>query len=97
MKTLRERTEIQQAFLDGEIVRYKLKNCAIWFELVKGSDADFDWQNNEYEIKPKPMEIWVNVYYRTSSFGAIRNSKEAAIKHCEPEGKPVKFVQALDD
>ena len=92
MKTLRERTEIQQAYLDGAEIEYKLSN-----EWARNPSPQFAWNQHDYRIKPKPMEIWVNVYYRTSSFGAIRNSKEAAIKHCEPEGKPVKFVQALDD
>jgi len=97
MKTLRERTEIQQAFLDGEIVRYKLKNCAIWFELVKGSDADFDWQNNEYEIKPKPMEIWVQVSDNKQNFGCIYCSKEKAEKDLGRSWSAKRFIEFMDD
>lgn len=30
-----------------------------WFDLAH---HDFIWTTHEYRIKPKPLELWVNVY-----------------------------------
>jgi len=96
MKTLRERTEIQQAFLDGadiEIITTNNNLPDIWGYTSK---PEFFWESYDYRIKPKPMVRYINMYEDiTNEF--VSESLAEAENNLGRSGKTVKFIQAMDD
>ena len=98
MKTLKERTIIQQAKLDGESIEIiSLTNDDVW-NLYLGDK--FNWQTHTFRVKPKLMEIWVNIYNYDSDLlfdNAHKTKKEADLKSTCHRIRLVKFVQVPDD
>ena len=60
MKSLQKRTEIQQACLDGKVIRLKSYENDAWFDCIE--EPEFDWFQYDYEVKQEPLELWVNIY-----------------------------------
>jgi len=58
MKSLAERTAIQQAYLDGKAVQFFSRLEEKWINLV-GADGDFAWHLHDYRIKPaEPVKLY---------------------------------------
>ncbi len=62
MKSLRERTEIQQHYLDGGKVEFKTHDSLGWANLNMATDPSFNWLNLDYRKKKEPRVIWVTHY-----------------------------------
>ena len=97
MKTLKERTEIQQAFLDGTEVVSRYLGCkedTVWDDCMGCNN--FDWGNYDFKIKPKPMVRYINIYSGNlgeclyKSYGDAKNSLDT-------NGRTIKFIQVMDD
>ena len=58
MKSLKERTEIQQACLDGAEIEYTQKG-SVW---QKAEMPAFNWYEKDYRVKPKPMTEYIAYY-----------------------------------
>jgi len=95
MKSLRERTAIQQAFLDGAEIDYIVPNDSsdLW---EKTPNPGFLWHKYDYRVKPKPMVRYINMYKDISN-EFISESREHARENLGRSGKTVKFIEALDD
>ena len=99
MKSLKERTEIQQAFLDGTDIVKRYLGCkadTLWNDCV---DIEaFDWGNYDFKIKPKPMEIWVNIYADGDIFGHRNkdSAKSALISDSGNVRLAVKFIEVIE-
>ena len=91
MKTLRERTEIQQAFLDGAKIEYK-QIGSVW--QTAGSPA-FDWHEKDYQIKPKPMELWLTIS-SCGQLGNIYRDKVSAKEKLDQDWTAKKFIEVDD-
>jgi len=97
MKNIKERTDIQQAYLDGESIEYGQYDSDS-FKSSIGEPA-FNWFECDYRIKPKPMEVWVitdreltddvNIYYKDA---------KSALQHNRFLEKGVlrKFIEVVD-
>ena len=58
MKSLRERTEIQQAYLGGQTIEE-------WIDgewLNPPGEPRFNWNRYDYRVKLKPLVVWCNTY-----------------------------------
>lgn len=96
MKTLKERTEIQQAKLDGEEIECSFLSCGEWADYF---GDDFNWNDFDFRVKPKPMEIWAH-FYNNGGITAFE-TKEKAVSaigfSTETEIEIIKFIQAPDE
>ena len=96
MKSLKERTEIQQACLDGAEIQCKTNTMILskWGEV---RTPQFEWHKTDDRIKPKPMEVWVNVYDVGMSCPRKNclhdNYMDAKHALCT-DGRTVKFIEA---
>lgn len=100
MKPLRERTEIQQAYLDGKQVQVKLVQSLHFINdgSIKWRDCTnlcFDsWYSVDYRIKPKPMERWVNIYDNQEDVeDYLHLSEEDAENDLCADGRTVHFIE----
>lgn len=64
MKTLKERVAIEQRAADGELLQWTSEIYPEWQTMGHSVGASFVfwWEEKDYRIKPKPLELWVNVY-----------------------------------
>lgn len=91
MNILDERIKILIAFKLGKSLQTGSPGC--W------EDRDHDFINeipcfesSTYRIKPKELEVWVNVYPDGTLFPhTIENKAAAAL---DPSGKTVRFIEA---
>ena len=74
MKDLKEKIEVMQAALDGEEIEYN-HNGRGW-EKPNIERLVWDWQKNDYRIKPEPMEFWM-VISDTYGFQTKEKAEEA--------------------
>jgi len=96
MKDLATKIKIMQAALDGkEIDRYVGPTYG-WLGLDNPKEVNYDWTNQDYRIKPEPMEFWVNVYENRS--GYLHRSKASA-KDClqSGSGKTIKVREVMEE
>ena len=81
MKTLKERIDVEKAFLDGleiEIESSRGNGSGEWLKLspFQLNNYVFLWNHNDYRIKPEPMEFWVNIYEKDAGFNTEGEAKE---------------------
>ena len=97
MKTLKERTEIQQAYLDGASIEYNdVRNDESWSCCY--GEPSFVWVNYDYRIKPEPMEIWVNIYGDGSHAGYNEKDRAKTLALREDVKRvAVKFIEVIDE
>ncbi len=102
--------EVMQAYVDGEDVGYEAV-CGLatkrlpsdsrprLYEAVCGlataSEPSWNWRDNVYLIKPKPLVLWVNVYPDGELF--YHKSKETAKVGRVVNAKTIKMVEAKDE
>ena len=92
MKSLRERTEIQQAYLDGESIESRIAKCITW--MIPSGEPKFNWNTHDYRIKPKPMEIWVNFYPEKNM--VIHDNLDSSKKGLNKHGITKKFIEVIE-
>ena len=92
MKTTREMIEVMEAFDNGETIECKSTLSTKWLITTIPS---WTWGINDYRIKPKPREIWVNEY--PSGYGSVYKSEEMAIQVLNTNrGTTHHFIEVLD-
>ena len=98
MKSLKERTEIQQAYLDGADVQCCHTGNDSYVSLDHYSEPDFNWMINDFRVKPKPMEIWVNIY--SNGQFCLHDTKEEAERLASigtsARRDAVKFIEVIE-
>ena len=68
MKTLKEKIEVMQAFLDGkEIEIYNDVVDPCYWESI--ANPEFNWEYNDYRIKPEPVQVPFNISDYESRLG----------------------------
>jgi hypothetical protein len=81
MKTLKEKIKVMQAALDGKEIEISVDSYRRG-GLIEWRPADngvyFNWERNDYRIKPEPMEFWVNVY----DDGSALHESESNAREC---------------
>jgi len=95
METLKQKIEIMQACLDGAEIEYQ--QPGVW---GKATNPEFLWNEYDYRVKPKPMEIWINVYNYPDDFCAKNMHKTKAQAELSATRKcirTVKFIEVMDD
>lgn len=60
--TPKEQLEILAAYVAGEVIQYGALQSNWKPIFVCGPDHVFNFQQFTYRKKPKPLELWVNVY-----------------------------------
>lgn len=99
MKTLKERIAVEQAGLDGKTIETK----KIIYDEYDGKVADpktylYNWQDNDYRIKPEPITLYGFHYQGEYDFLASNTSQSR--EYIEEffkgnEGHIVEFVQVM--
>lgn len=97
MKTLKERIEVEQAALEGKLINSKSNNgdCAT-YNIMVGGDFIFDWANHDYEVKPWPLEFWVNVFENDSTALAYKSEERAKEQKISSVLKTIKVREVLE-
>lgn len=93
--TPKEMIAVLQHFEAGGKVQVKSINPHI----TKWEDTDhplWDFVNQAYRIKPKPLELWVNVYDDGAIGSANYSRREATVVRGEA-GRTVHMIEVLDD
>ena len=93
MKSLKQRTEIQQACLDGKVIRLKSYENDTWIDCIE--DPEFDWFQYDYEVKPEPLERWTNSY-DSGYFDVAYKTKEEAFYNIGSALKTIKMVEVVE-
>jgi len=96
MKSLKEKIEVMQAYLDGEKIEHRMDDTGEWKDVYNA--PYFQWGEWDYRIKPKPMEIWVNIYADGDIFGHRNkdSAKSALISDSGNVRLAVKFIEVTD-
>ena len=55
MKTLKERVEVMQAYLDGKTIQDNIDGN--WTDWESGNDPQFNWSSYDYRIKPENKQV----------------------------------------
>jgi len=91
MKDLATKIKIMQAALDGKEIECIILNEKDAWEVIRNiDDITWDWLNEDYRIKPEPMEFWVNVYPNGNILSA-HETKEVS----EENAKIVNSVKSI--
>lgn len=95
MKTLKQKIEVMQAFEDGQEIERKIRPTGEkWLEVGLPS---WNWSDNDYRIKPKPLEFWVNVKDDGRVSLLKYGSTEEAIQDCRwLEFKTIKVREVIE-
>ena len=94
MKTLKEKIEIMQAALDGAEIWFKTRDTNIWHEI---SGPVFNWDLNDYKVKPKPVEVFGFICSSGTTSSACFPTKDEAVKYFKHhEGKIIKLQQVTE-
>ena len=88
MKSLEEKIEVMKAALDGKEIQYN-DGDGLW---GLAPTPHWDWNRNDYRIKPEPMEFWVNV---SSDFG-FRTKEEALLTAKLFKNKKIRTIKVRE-
>lgn len=94
MKSLKERTEIQQAKLNGkqtEFIPIPTGRLHTWTD---NNDDIFDWTEYDFRIKREPMEIWVSFGEDDFMLGASLNRKDLVAGYLSK--RLAKFIELIE-
>ena len=95
MKTLRERIEIETAFLNGEDIEWG-KFDGEWRPLLTEDNYAFYWKDLNYRIKPKPSEFWVLMVKNGDNYPSLINNERKYLEQFDG-GKIIKVREVLDE
>ena len=59
--TPKEQLDIIAAYVAGETIQYRWIDSEGWLDAPR-TGYIFNFQQITYRIKPKPLELWINVY-----------------------------------
>ena len=93
MKTLKEKIEVMQAALDEKEIEVLRYDSDIWIICYKPS---FNWDINDYRIKPEPLEGWFNIY-KDKAIGLYETKEEAEEGAHNVIIKTLKMRQVTDE
>jgi len=84
MKTTAEKIAVMQAYEDGKRVMCQ-SDIGPAFGLDLDTNPGWNWDKNDYWVKPDPAEVWVNMY-RSSN----------PVLHTEEENSKRTFCGSID-
>ena len=95
--TPKEQLDIIAAYVAGETIQYQSYHDSKWHaDSDCGDNYEFNFQHFNYRIKPKPLELWVNVpsngvgtgtaFCYQATADACRASKERTVHMIEVLG-----------
>jgi hypothetical protein len=61
MTDLATKIQIMQAALDGKEIERFVGDTSGWVVLVNPKEADYDWRDHDYRIKPVPIKWYENI------------------------------------
>lgn len=93
--TPKEQLDIIAAYVAGETIQYRWIDSEGWLDAPR-TGYIFNFQQITYRIKPKPLELWVNVY-DTGWLHAFNHQADAARQSFGQNVlRTVKFREVLD-
>lgn len=93
--TPKEQIEFIVAFERGEEVQFVLEWAEDWRAAITCLPGhEFNFQGHRYRKKPKPLELWVNVYDSGQTF--VHRSEEAA-RHALESGRTVHMREVVGE
>ena len=97
MKSLKERTEIQQAYLDGAEIQCKT-NTMILSKWGEAKTPQFEWHKTDYRVKREPVVVWVNIY--SNARLCAHTTEEEALRLASvgtsARREAVKFIEVIE-
>lgn len=69
MKTLEEKIEVMQAFLDGKTIQDNIDGE--WADWISDKTPDFQWDKYDYRIKPENKQVPFEISDYESKLGKI--------------------------
>jgi hypothetical protein len=88
-ETAKKLLPVIEAYANGEIIEYGSAGFNRWTEV---EFATFD-EKFDYRIKPKPLELWLNVY--PNRVTGVHPSQESAYQNCLPGGRTVHMREVV--
>lgn len=90
----REMIRVMQAYVDGEDIEFCVNGVSEWSRLQCGC---WNWETNNYRIKPKPREWWLIAWPDRME---VSNNEQGAVLAiqviCKPEGKIIHVREVLE-
>lgn len=94
--TPKEQLDIIAAHIAGEEIQYTGCWDSNWAKaMVCTENHQFNFADRDYRKKPKPLELWVNIYGHDSAWAYL--SLEAAKEHFSGGGRTVHMREVLGD
>ena len=77
-KTVTEKAHVMLAFDQGKKIRVRGRKSSKWIPCPHPS---WDWYNNDYEVVPEPLVVYVN-QYADGPFGPLHSTCGEAKSNC---------------
>lgn len=95
--TPKEQLNIIAAHIAGEEIQKTGCLDSTWDKaVICGEGHQFNFADCDYRIKPKPLELWCNVYYGNKGV-IVHYSAKSAASHLEDGGRTVHMREVLGD
>ena len=89
-KSAKARAEIMLAFAEGKTIQ-GLESDGKWVDLCYPS---WDWECEEFRIRPEPFAIWVNVHSDGSTFSYPDELGAVTASRNDKSVRTIKMVEA---
>lgn len=100
MKTLEEKIEVMQAALDGKEIERYIGGDIGWYALSNSKEVDYDWTNQDYRVKPEPLEFYVSLVEGTSAPCIVNKSYDCLVdiqNGSGNHGRIIKMREVIDE
>lgn len=55
----KEKIEVMQAWVNKKPIQFRVHGCADYHDWCECDEPVWDWNSNDYRIKPEPLTRWV--------------------------------------
>lgn len=94
---LKKHADVVRAYLDGEEIEFRYPNGVEWISLRNIINPQF-LPVNEYRVKPKPIELAVNIYRKPKGFKyTVWSSLKMAKTYCGDGGRTVLMREVTEE
>lgn len=85
------------AYLNGEKIQFRHRRDADWTDWHNHSEPVWNFEENNYRVKPVPRELWINVYpEEDGDYLVCHESEEAAINAARQGALRIKLVEVIE-
>lgn len=102
--TTQEKIEVMQAHARGETIQNRIPSYGIatWAD---DSDPTWNWEKEEFRVKPKPLTFWVNIAscevpkvpgFTGWTFASKQEADRDKISHPAMTTRTVKMVEVIE-